>query len=89
MEQLTAFLTSNEGRMVCYGFIFVGIFDFLLAQILFGSKLKKLEQSMSSAAPHGEHQNIEKQVSGIKKAMNLVRFSGVFFITFAVFGLTR
>ncbi len=89
MEQLTAFFTSDVGRMLCYAFAFIGVIDIFTAQVFLGSKLKKLEQPVSPLTLQEERHKIEKRVSGLRSVINIITFSGLAFIAVAVFGLTR
>lgn len=89
MEELTTFLSSETGRILCYVLIFLGIADILVAKIFFGKNIKKFEQSISPAMPPKQKEAIEKKIKGMQSIIKITIFYGLAFIAFAVFGLTR
>ncbi len=89
MEELTTFLSSDIGRILCYVLIFVGITDILIARLVFGNILKKTEQLISPAMSPEQRKPLDKKIEGMKLVMKVVTVSGFAFIAVAVFGLTR
>lgn len=89
MEELTTFLSSDSGRILCYVLIFVGVMDIIVAKLFFGKNIKKLELSILPAMPPEQKELIEKKIKGLQSIIRITIFYGVAFIAFAVFGLTR
>ncbi len=89
MEELITFLSSDVGKLVCYVLIFVGITDILVIRIVLGINIKKLEQGILPGMPPQQMEVIEKKIKTMQSIIQITTFSGLAFIAFAVFGLTR
>jgi len=89
MEQLVEFLTSQQGKILCYVMLFLGIMDIGIVRIVLGRNIKKLEQTISPAMSLEKRQPIEKQIQGLQMTARLTISGGLGFIALAIFGLTR
>ncbi|MEQ1705281.1 MAG: hypothetical protein ABL867_04850 [Rickettsiales bacterium] len=89
MEELITFLSSDVGKLVCYVLMFVGITDILVIRIVLGINIKKLEQGILPGMPPQQMEVIEKKIKTMQSIIQITTFSGLAFIAFAVFGLTR
>lgn len=89
MEELITFLSSDVGKLVCYVLMFVGITDILVIRIVLGINIKKLEQGILPGMPLQQMEVIEKKIKTMQSIIQITTFSGLAFIAFAVFGLTR
>jgi len=89
VEELITFLSSDVGKLVCYAFMFVGVTDILVIRIVLGINIKKLEQGMLPGMPPQQMEVIEKKIKTMQSIIRITTFSGLAFIAFAVFGLTR
>lgn len=88
MEQLVAFLSSYEGKLVSGALLGVGVLDLLLANIVFGKAIKNLEQTISPTMSPEKRQPIEKQIINMQKIIRFITFMGFSFAAFGIFGLT-
>ncbi len=89
MEQLIAFLTTQEGRIICFVFIVIGITDFFITKFIFEKLLKKTESELSQSIPPAQSQPIKNRIKSLKTVIMFTKSSGVLFIIFGIFGLTR
>ncbi len=89
MEQLVAFFTTQEGRIISFAFIIVGITDFFIAKFYLGKMLEKTERDLSPSMSPAESQPINNRMKSLKTIIMLIKSSGILFIMFGIFGLTR
>ncbi len=89
MEQLIVFLTTTDGRIVCFALLGAGILDLVVPRVIFDRNIKKLEEKISTVMSPEKRQPIEKQIQNIQTIVRLTTFAGFTFIAVAVFGLTR
>lgn len=89
MEQLTAFLATQEGKIICFVFIAIGITDFFIAKFYLGRMLEKTESELSPSMSPVQSQPISDRIKSLKTIIMLIKSSGVLFIMFGIFGLTR
>ena len=89
MEELIAFLATQEGRIISCVFVAIGITDFFIAKLFFEKLLKKTESELSPAMSPEQSQPISNRIKSLKTIIMLIKSSGILFIMFGIFGLTR
>ena len=89
MEHFIDFLATQEGKIICYVFIAIGITDFFIAKMFLKKLLKKIESELSPSMSSEQSQPINNRIKSLKTIIMLIKVSGFLFIMFGIFGLTR
>ena len=89
MEDLIAFLVTDAGKILCVALIFIGISDVVIVRLIFGKKIVALEQKLISGISTEQNGDIKNKIKGFEVIKNVVTISGIVFIAFGIFGLTR
>lgn len=89
METLVAFLASQPGKIVSGALLVVGLTDVFIAKLVFGKQINKVEEQLMTIAAPEARQPLEARIKGLQYVSRAVITTGIIFLLFGIFGLTR
>lgn len=90
MEPIAAFLATEAGKILAVVLLIIGISDIIIAKLIFGRQIARTEEQVSFAAlPPDKREPLEGRIKGLQYASRTVITTGIVFILFGIYGITR
>jgi|GEM_PF-2925075 len=89
MEQVTAFLATDQGKIFAVALIIIGVSDLILAKLVLGKQISKTEQQMLPTLSPTELQPLAMRIKSLQYAARAVITAGIIFMLFGIYGVTR